>query len=724
MRFLCQYLFIIGLWLVVSPRATAIVCLDEGKCQSQLLRVEVAPNILSNGGAESLLPLLKQLSESSALSNLIQKDYKINDLGFPTNKEVCRREKSEGDPEFKDVDCESNNLCSNPSLSNALREKICFKLPCVMLEGTLNAGKCQGKDFIYPTKIGFPGALTLKEAKLTPTKVSLVKNQASICFSITALEVSLNTRLQLETKGTQLPDNYIEANKINARLDSPREACVQAKIDLKSPRPVTDIQITYAQENFISEKMIRDAAQGLEVGGLSGYPASDLDAIKTEVLPALFHPLRSSVESGVRDALEGVFQQELDRMVKPLMSSGDGQTSVISSRSFMSELGIDNLGLGKPANIVECTILRATNKPIPAGHECLTYKDGDGKQMRFNTDEFNTVNFALFGLSSATADKNITSESFKQRVIGFKEMLKDLPPESGRTPAQHQRDLLTMRERLDGIIEQIEKSQLNGELYNFIEVQNQLRSGHTNGVGISLPEICDARKPSSHAGKQMANCPIQVYADLGEFNQLIGKMWETGRICMSGKGPFVPERDSEGKPLYFSEPDLFGASAQGGPIGSGCKMELGDGFSCYIKSPPKLEYDAKNKGYRMSVGLEACYRGAGAWTAYQGRFGGDMNINVSFKPDTCANGDFCMNDAKADWSVVPGTERYAFREQSRFREMVDKGINKAINSALGDSVRLPLSTVMGAVPLRAKGRVDAGPGYFGVCLELQNGQGP
>ena len=179
-------------------------------------------------------------------------------------------------------------------------------------------------------------------------------------------------------------------------------------------------------------------------------------------------------------------------------------------------------------------------------------------------------------------------------------------------------------------------------------------------------------------------------------------------MCMKGRGRFSPAM-TNGAPVYDSE---------GAPVAQdGCYLEAA-GMGCYIKAPPQIKFDQATKKYKTSVNLENCFRGPVVFG--QGRFGGDFNIDLAYKPTACNNGDFCVKDAEAKWSVVPGSERYALRPTSYLHDIVTDKISEAINGAIGNSLRIPLSQGVGPLanfPLESEGRVDAGPGYFGVCMQ-------
>ena len=138
----------------------------EALCGSQLLRVDVAANALNSKNAQSLLPALQSFADSPMLQGMIQKKYPLTPIGFPHTMETCVREKAEGDPDFLGIDCNAPGLCSDKNLNPAVREKMCFKLPCPVLEGSLNPGKCAEQKDIYPVGISFPDPLDIKNIKL------------------------------------------------------------------------------------------------------------------------------------------------------------------------------------------------------------------------------------------------------------------------------------------------------------------------------------------------------------------------------------------------------------------------------------------------------------------------------------------------------------------------------------------------------------------------------
>lgn len=316
-------------------------------------------------------------------------------------------------------------------------------------------------------------------------------------------------------------------------------------------------------------------------------------------------------------------------------------------------------------------------------------------------------------LQHAAGDLPITSENIKQRLIAMRELVlnqvnefarPDDPPHFREGWRESRREEVATY--IDPLIDRISRNQLESSIFSFIEIQNQLSNGSASrNVGVSVPEICSDRNPSPHARRSIPNCPVQAYVDLNEMNQVMNRMWNAGRLCQRGRGAFVagnPEYDAEGK-----------------PNGNGCYFEVA-GMGCYLNNAPQITYDTRTRKYKTSVNLKSCYRGPVMFG--QGRIGGDFNVNFSFTPKACNGGDFCMDNPDADWSVVPGSERFAMRPSSMLNSIVTSKINESMNKALGDTIRLPMASGVGPlanVPLEAEGRVDTGPGFFGACLRLR-----
>lgn len=691
----------------------------DPKCASQLLRVDIAANVLNNNNAQGLLPALTSLSESPTLHSALQKDFPLLPLGFPQTLETCLREKAEGDPKFRDIDCNKPGLCSDKGLDIDVKEKICFKLPCPILEGTLNPGKCNEAKDIYPDGISFPTPIKIEKISLTPTKVDFKNGAANLCFKMNELSIKMSTSLSLDTAKTSLPDKSIDITNINPVLDGPRDICITANINLGSENPISNIKLVpQGNSPFISDNMIREASKKLQINGLSGYPKDQLAQIQAELIPVLFQPLRDSIEKGVKDSLGKAFEDQIKKTIGPIAS---GNTStVIDSRNMMSEMGVANMMVKDQLAKAECAALKAARREIPAKHACIGLPHYSGVV----TQDFEATSIELSIFLSMAKGKKITSESIKQRLIALREVLLAEKPSDFFTEGKNEEQLADLqewhteaaetkvKEEIDPLINAISNNQIENQLYDFIEIQNQLNNGASNSIGLSLPEIC-SEKPSPHAGKKMKNCPVQVYADLNEFNKVLKKMFDTGRLCMEGQGNYQPKLDAQGKPAY---------DAEGRPIANaGCYMEV-EGMGCHLKAPPQIKYDTKTKKYGFSIGLQGCFRGPVIFGI--GKFGGDFNIDFAFAPKACSNGDFCMENPDIKWNVVPGSERFNLQDGSFLKKFITNKLNDAITGSLKNTIRLPMAQGVGplaSVPLQAEGRVDSGPGYFGACLEIPKG---
>ena len=692
----------------------------DTQCGSQLLRVDIAANVLNQNTAQSLLPSLQALSQSPTLQSSIEKEFPMEAFSFPHTMETCLREKSEDDPDFKNIDCNAKDLCSNPSYSAAVRERICFKLPCAILEGDQQVGKCNGTSDIYPKRIAFPTPIDIQKIRLSPTKVEYKNGSANLCFNINELSLNMSTKLDFDTTGTDLKDKSIEVLNINPVLDGPREVCLSADIRLGTANPVSNIKLTpQGSAPLISDNMIRTAASSLVIKGLGGYREEDLAAIQSEIVPALFQPMRHSIEKAIQDSLSKVFDDKVQEIVGPLAA---GSSTTIDSSKFMSELGINNISAKNQLAKVECAQLKAAKREIPPNHACIGLPHFPGPTV--TTDFDSTPSFERSTLVTMIKGQNITSENIKRRLIALKDLMREEKVSdfftNGKTPEQikdleewHQEMFEdNIKNDIEPLIAEIERNQLEDQMYNVIGIQNQLNNGLSNSIGLVLPEICTPQA-SPHAGRKMKGCPIQVYADLIEFNKVLAKMWDSGRLCMKGKGEFRPKLDESGNDAYNSD---------GKPlVNGGCEMII-SGMSCFMKHPPQLKYDSKKKKYKVDLALKSCYRGPVIFGI--GKMGADFDIGFEFKPKACSNGDFCMDDVKADWSIVPGTERFDLRESSWWDKIIKDKINDAMTNAVKETIRIPMASgvgPLGNVPLQAEGRVDAGPGYFGVCLEIPEG---
>lgn len=706
MNMVCFKAVLAAALILLTHDSSAQTCFGEAQCASQLVRVALAENALtssSNGiqGLPFLMPFVEAGANSAAFAQLTQTPFPLRPLDMPHSKERCWQEKREGDPLYAQLDCDGPSLCALSTLHSTVREQLCFRLPCPVLEGSLQVGACQGVEMVYPGQISFPEPLRIERLAVAPKDVKIENGRVKMCVLVNELELRMSTAFALNTQGTQLADETLTIANINPRLDAAREVCISARVNLSGTEPLEDVRLEVPGGPFISDAILRDAATRLNVQGLSGYSPADIQAIQSEVVPVLFQPMRSSIEEGIKTGLSEVLRTSVRESVGELRQQFDqGRALRVDAGALMTELGVANMRVQDPLAILECATIQRGGGQIPPGHSCLGMENVGTSQGVITQQTpvsyffaFNRVRSAVLNAADTT---NVTSENIRQRLLRIKEQL------------------LTMSDfepwdidYIDEVIGSITVAQTNANLPRFMELQAQLGTAMT-GVGLSLPDICDAASPSSHAGRSIPNCPIQVYSDLDDMNALLRRMWENGQMCEDGRGPFVPERDSAGQPQFYSS---------GMPRGSGCKLKM-NGLTCYLKAPPQLRYIASSRRYATSVQMEKCFHYGFLGI---GKFGGDLNINYNFKAKACNNGDFCAESPNVNWSVVPGTARFALENGAAFNETVMDALNDGISGALGSTVRLPLASatgVLGSVPLRSEGRVDTGAGFFGACLEV------
>lgn len=680
-------------------------CVEENQCASQLLRVEISNSILNNN-ARALLPALQNFASSSTLPSLIEREFPLPPISFPQSLENCKREKENNNPLFAEINCEEPGLCGKADINKEVRALMCFRLPCPMLEGTLNAGKCNSEENIYPTQIAFPQPVNVSKIRMTPTRVNFDNRKATICFKVSELSLSMGIRLGLDTRGTTLPDSGIDITNVSSTLDGERDVCLSATVDIGNPNPVSELKVEpQGNKPFISDEMIRDAAQRLSISGLSGYPADQLQRIQGEIVPVIFQPLRETVENAVKSSLGSVFQNEINKIAGQMAGNS---SHLVSSRNLSTELGIANLQVRNQLAKTECAALTAAGKPIPPAHPCIGLQHyGGAITTSFDSPVINE----LMELKRISGNLPITSENTKQRLIALKDLVRAQINEFARPddPPHFREGWVEARENdvkeyLDPLIDSISKNQLESQIFNFIEISNQLQTNtNSRNVGVSVPEICSDTRPSPHARREIKNCPVQAYMDLREMNQVLDRMWNAGRLCQRGRGKYVHK----------------GFDETGKPEADGCFFEV-EGMSCYLNSPPQINYDTKTKKYKTSVNLKGCFRGP--VMLGMGKIGGDFNIDFSFTPKACNGGDFCMDNPDIKWAVVPGSERFALRPTSILHNIVTSKIQSAVNGAIGDAIRIPMASGVGplaSVPLEAEGRVDTGPGFFGACLRLR-----
>lgn len=666
---------------------------EQCVCQSQLMRMEVQGEALngmlnsSNQIRSLALPPLETFLKSDTFKTAVVRDYPMEPMGFPFNSELCLKEKAQGDEKFKDIDCLNTKLCAESTTPEAVRTELCLALPCAMILGSKNMDKCVPKAVARPTVIHYTEPIGIKALEMNPTKITIENNTLKSCFTIDKLDLTA----ALDVEFAQDPNvtyDKMGIKKLNLALDGKREVCMSAKVDLASANPVSDIKFERMNGNFVSDGMINKALSGSELHGLSGYSPATLNVLKLTALPPLARYFRPTVEEAVQKALATTFQTQISTYISKLNSPTSLNTA---SNSMISEMGVANIAVRKHVDMMECSLLKRENKPIPKEPTCpakakdILNPDRAAATLRDQMNRFDQV----------------TSESIRVQIAGFKDRMQALGLDK------------LYNSHLKPLEKRISDAQLQSNVINGVQVVTSIgKPDSMNGVGIALPDICDITNPSPHEGRSIPNCPIQTYVDINELNRLMEAMYKSGRLCHSGKGDYVPELNNKGEIVR---------NGDGSPRGTGCRFNIEedeDGFRCFLNGAPQLKFDQKTGGYLMSMKTKECFRGA--VILGQGKVAGDINFDIGYTPSICEQGDFCLKDGQAQWSVVPGTARFALKESSFFNGIVKKTVDKKLNELIGQTIRIPLSSgegPMSKLPLEAEGRIDKGPGYFGACLK-------
>jgi hypothetical protein len=692
--------------------AHAQFCLTDAECASQLMRVQVAPGVLAQSGGntslEFLNPMLQQLADSDFLRDQLRQPFTLTPLHVPHFREVCERRQAQQDPNYRNLNCRAESLCADKSMPAVVRTELCFNFPCSLLEGQLQVGACGDVSAIYPGQISFPNPLQIRDVQTSNERISLENGRVRLCLTMDSFDAAIDISVGLQTEGTTLADRGIQLRNVNPRLDGPRNVCISARVNLASNNVLEDIQFDVEGGTFTSDAMLRDMAQRMSLSGLAGYDPQQVELIKQEVMPAVMHPIRSSIETGVKEALAKTLQDQVAQGAAYLRQAQGDQALRVDAQSFISEIGVKNMMVQNPLAVLECATISETGGQIPANHACIGLPAPSFSEGGTPVDEYSsTINqntrmryfFALSDLRRAIDNydgtSNVTSDNVKSRLERIRNML--IAANNGRETYDSQ--------QISGMIRLIEEAQARANIPRFLELQTRVGQGMT-GVGVAMEEICDANRPSAHLNRSMPGCPIQVYADLNDMNRLLRRMWENGQMCERGRGPFVPERDAQGQVVR---------NGIGQPRGTGCYINAGLG--CYLDEPPQLTYNATTRRYQTRIRMKSCYH-----NGFFGilAFGSDLNIDYSFQPRACHNGDFCAENPRVSSTLVPGTGRGAL-SGGWISDKIGEAIRDGVREGLGSAIRLPLASatgVLGSVPLRAQGRVDVGAGYFGACLEV------
>lgn len=690
-----KYLILL-LTLVVQAHAY-----EAPQCRSELLRVKVAGDAIGGVTAQSVLNVLRNVAPQ--LQDLLQREYPIEDIPFPAKKEDCDR---------LGINC-SENFCLDKNVPESQKAELCFALMCSLIEGPKNTGKCGDSSMVYGSTIGFPTPVVIENIAWDIKSINATGREARMCFRLNQLELSLSTKFSFDVSQTRLTDNSVTVSNIRGVLDSPKDICVTATIDIASRNPVSNVRIaTENNQPFISENMIRQAARSVEVSGLTGYSPRELRAVIPELLPVLVYPMRETLEASVAEALGKVLEEQVAEHLGKVQNSND--PLLISSEAFMSELSFTPARLWESIAYHECRQLVLSGKQIPANHACIgldvTFSnlfntpEGPNRKITTSSDaRFFLEGWTLsYDMSYPQSWPNVVSETFRKRLVALKEiilkgeLLSDLNAEEIQKVQRERQSMI--RGTIDPFLAQIAKKRNDDSILRNVEVHGDLSSGVSRGIGLALPGICSATTPSPHASANIPNCPIQAYIDVKEFNRVLSLLWETGRICDGGKGPYVQNAIA--------------------PMSNGCQLPT-DAVSCVLNNAPQLKQEAGGR-FSTAIKLKNCRKNILPFGIFGAHGGGDFNISFSFRPKPCFNGDFCIDQPRVTWSLAPGSATGLLQDPF-IRSQVTQAFDKGISAAMSKTLRIPFGSAtsgfLSHVPLKFEGRTKVGTGYFGVCLK-------
>lgn len=709
-------LVLLGFLSLITTTVRAVNTL-ESQCKSQLIRLEVSNDIFQSN-MNSILPLLQKFAERPELPKLLEKSYDIPSIPFPQNTQACLDQKSSANPEFRNINCLEETICSRTDLPPSVKERMCFYLPCPLLEGPLQVGKCQDEKSLYPSTISFPAPVVLKKIKLVPTKSEFDKKNFRLCFRIEELELSASVSLGLDISRTKLRDRDLTVSNLLPKLDGVRNACLSGEINLKSRTPLSKLAIeTESGKPFISDVMLYQVAATAVVKGLSGYPEDQIDQVKTEVLPVLFAAFRHIVEDAVKASLSEVISEVLNELISDEKNS---LAKDINTQNLMNEISLGSMAFLEHLYQAECSALFEARKPIPPDHECR-------KLEKFREDStlgpFMGTYWGLKDILREGTRLNVTSEKIRQRLVDLKAPLLERVNASqeflrlrghkieddGSYRKYAEKDYETY---VTPVIEKISQNQTAVNVAESMQIKDLHQGQQGREIGISIPDTCDKKLPSAHAKRSMANCPVQAYVDLKEVNSLFESMWREGMLCQEGKGPFIP-----GSPRYDSK-------NKGRPNGTGCSFEV-NAMKCFINRAPKISWDSKAKKYAVNLQLKECFYPGVAGLGDIFKFGGDLSINMSFLPKVCG-GDLCIRKPIISVRQVAKTGRFSLDQSDGIpNKDILETLRNGIQKGVSDSLRIPLTSSVqsiASIPLKADGKTDVGKDFFGVCLRLGQDQ--
>ncbi|MES2525624.1 MAG: hypothetical protein V4598_01000 [Bdellovibrionota bacterium] len=678
---------------------------EASQCRSQLMRMQVDSNALTGvlQNSQTLqrqaLPALQTFLASDTFKESFVRDYPLEPVGFPFNKELCEREKQR-DTSFAAIDCNNPSLCSSNSISEEIKTRLCFALPCSFVMGS-RMNQCRPNSIARPTTLNFTRPISLRAIDIVPQALALEGNTIRSCFNINSMALGFSVGIGFENRGQAFED--IGLNNLEMNLDGGRQVCLSAQVDLSKTPILTGVRLeNVTGQPFISDAMIDRSLRTSSVTGLDGYTPATLEILKLSGLPPMARHFRPTIEAAVANVLSTTFETTVATYLTGLGGNRGPARLDTPADSMVSELGVGNLAVKKYVDLLDCAIMKRERKIIPADNACLTTNYTGSNTILYSQATIPTPERAAQRLREVMGrNENVTSESLRKRLTDFEPRLRALS-----LAPFYQREVLP-------VAQQIQAAQSNSTLMSGIEMMGQLNNNAQLSVGFCLPEICDQEKPSTHEGRSIPNCPIQTYVDINELNSLMRAMYNSGRLCHRGRGDFVPQKDNRGEVVR----------RDGFAQGAGCVFaveEDPDGLRCYLNGPPTMRFDPATRRYNVAVRTRECYRG-GVFVG-QGKIGGDIDFNIGFTPSICNGGDFCLQNGQADWNVVPGTARHALRESSWLNGMIRRRIDQNLNEMISSSIRFPLTSTQGPlsnIPLAPEGRVDLGEGYFGACLKVR-----
>ncbi len=703
------------MWLIILLLGSSLSCFAQTaedcdlKCRSQLLRVTISPDALKNIDLSPAAPLIDKVLASDNFKKLLAGPFDLPSLAFPHDKDKCLEEKNEGNPDFANIDCESKSVCDQKDLKQSVRRKLCFQLACPVVAGE-NRDQCSDEAEIPFTSIDFPNPLKINDFSFEVSKKVEIKNGVlQGCLKINRLAVEVGTRMNFDPVGTNLSDRSIIIQNVKPQFDESapsREVCYKGNVDLGSATPLQGLSIeVQGDEPFISNEMMIAASKELQISGLSGYSSETVEDLQGEAY-RLFHPIREPVEEGIRVALADVLEESLSETLVEYSDTAKPRekSSFIDGRSFMSELSFHNSEASRLFKELQCSQLYYDNVyrlefGESKNHPSTAHCRGD-ESIRISTREEDRRRM-LDDLAQFIDKNSITSESLRRKLVNFRETFENEYPYHGfpqfkpadfdkkhreKMEKLYEERVLPMIARIEGNQAERDLPLLIGKVLNDPDPQSGLE------FGASLPELCNELGSSPLANRRMKNCPIQVYADLNQFNALLKKFWQNGQLCQTGSG-------------------------------EECKYVMGD-VTCILGDAPSLK-SVKSR-FEVTIPMERCSR-----SAFLGGFSGKMDFKLSFIPKACHNGDFCLDDPIPDVVLTESSVGGALRKKENgglgFRDMVLDRMKDAILGAATSFTRIPFASAVSGplaqIPLKAQGQVDAGNGFFGVCLEPDNNKG-